>query len=383
MKMRLYSNLKYYRCHKGKMLLLVIPLFLSVFVLYFIHMIISSYYEVEYNAFVETRKYYTSIQARGDLIDQGIIKTIQANENTEKVVPCVLGYTEINGIISTVGIRVYLLYQEDIQELISRMGLSLSSGRLPVPGENEVVLPEAVIKNKGLSLGDMIGSDIAAEEKLTGKYRIVGSLKGKALCGFASLEAWQKGIGTEHPEEYGILIYAKKGKIDALNRYLMYLPMTGNDLSSLDSSIAGYKESSQSVYLLLNVIYGSVLIIVSVCLGFLTYLFYHARIKEFAVLHVIGYSRQAIIFQNIFEVAAINLLSWLGGVTAAIFTGMLLNALFISDTGTPLLLIGGETIVLSLCIPMLCIIAQTLSIGISISHTDMVSIIELESGDVL
>ena len=134
---------------------------------------------------------------------------------------------------------------------------------------------------------------------------------------------------------------------------------------------------------MLNVIYCSVLIIVSVCLGFLTYLFYHARMKEFAVLHVIGYSRQAVIFQNILEVAAINLLSWLGGVMAAALAGVLLNTLVLSRTGTPLILFTGETFVLSLCIPMLCIIAQTLSIGLSISHTDMVSVIELESGDVL
>lgn len=381
--MRPYSNFKYYRCHKGKLFLLVIPLFLSVFVLYFIHMVISSFYEVEYNAFVETRKYYTSIQARGDLIGSDIIETMRAYENTEKVVPCVLGYTEISGIISTVGVRIYLLHQQDIRELISRMGLYLSSGRLPAPKEYEVVLPEAVIKNKGLSLGDMIGSDLGAGEKLTGKYKIVGSLKGKALCGFASLEAWQAGTGVAQPEEYGILVYAKKGKLNELNRYMMYLPMTGIELSSLNSSMTGYAESSQSIYLLLNVIYCSVLIIVSVCLGFLTYLFYHARMREFAVLHVIGYSRQSIIFQNIFEVASINLLSWLGGAAAAVITGVLLNILILSRTGTPLVLITCETFILSLCIPMLCIIAQTLSIGLSVSKTDMVSVIELESGDVL
>lgn len=381
--MRPYSNFKYYGFHKGKLLLLVIPLFLSVFVLYFIHMVISSFYEVEYNAFVETRKYYTSIQARGDLIGSGITDTLRSYEHTEKVVPCVLGYTEVSGIISTVGVRIYLLHREDIQELITRMGLSLSSGRLPEPKEYEVILPEAVIKNKGLSLGDMIGSDLDASEKLTGRYKIVGTLKGKALCGFASLEAWQAGTGVTNPEEYGILVYAKKGKLNELNRYMMYLPMTGIEMSSLDSSTAGYAESSKSIYLLLNVIYCSVLIIVSVCLGFLTYLFYHARMKEFAVLHVIGYSRQAIIFRNIFEVAAINLISWLGGVAAAIAAGVLLNILALSHTGTPLVLFTGETFVLSLCIPMLCIIAQTLSIGLSISSTDMVSVIELESGDVL
>lgn len=338
---------------------------------------------MQYNAFVETRKYYTSIQARGSLIADDIISAVKNHEDTEKTVPCVLGYTEIEGMISSVGVRVYLLHQNDLRELIADMGLEIASGRLPEPGKKEIVLHEAVIKNKNLSIGGLIGSDVAPGEKLLGKYRIVGALKGKALAGFASLEAWQMDTRVDRPEQYGILIYAKEGKLDELNRYLDYLPLQGNDLSSYSKSTSDLVKSSESIYIILNIIYISVLLIVSLCLGFLTYLFYRGRLKEFAILRIIGYSRQTILLRNIMEVIAVNAVSALGGIVCSILIGIVLNWTVFDAIGTPLLLFDAETLVWSLCVPMLCIAVQTLSIGLSLNKVDMVNIIELESGGVL
>lgn len=378
--MKPLSNLKYYKHNKGRLLLLVIPLFLSVILLYTVYMVINSYYAVQYNAFVETRKYYTSIQARGSLIKDDIIRSIESHEDTKKIVPCVLGYTEIESVISTVGVRVYLLYQNDLRELMDEMGLEIAAGRLPEPGRNEIILHEDVIKNKNLDIGDLIGSDIVSNEKLVGQYQIVGTLKGKPLAGFAPLETWQNDNDYDTPEQYGVLIYAKEGRLDELNRYLDYLPLTGNDLSSYNNSSLNLSKSSESIYILLNIIYSSVLIIVSICLGFLTYLFYHGRLKEFAILHVIGYSRQTIILRNIMEVLALNTVTAFGSIICSILIGIVLNSTIFNAIGTPLLLFDGKALILSLCIPMLSIIAQTLSIEFSFHNLDIVSVIEMENG---
>lgn len=379
--MKPVSNMKYYKHNKGRLLLLVIPLLLSVILLHTVYMIINSYYSVQYNAFVETRKHYTSIQARGNLIKKDIITTVENHKDTEKVVPCVLGYTEIEGVLSTVGVRVYLLYQNELRELMDKMNLKLEAGRLPDPGKNEIIFHENIVKNKNLAIGDVIGNDITSKEKLPGKYRIVGTLKGKALAGFASLEAWKAANGVDNPEQYSVLIYAKEGRLDSLNRYLSYLPLTGNDLSSYSNSWSDFTESSEGIYLLLNVIYSSVLIIVSVCLGFLTYLFYHGRLREFAILNVIGYSRQTIILRNISEVLVLNLLSAISGILCSIIIGEVLNKAVFVAKGTPLEVLDPKAIILSLCIPMLCIIVQTVSIGISFNKKiDIVGVIEMEDG---
>lgn len=142
------------------------------------------------------------------------------------------------------------------------------------------------------------------------------------------------------------------------------------------------EKSSESIDIILNIIYISVLIIVSLCLAFLTYLFYRGRFKEFAILYVIGYSRQTIILRNIMEVFFINTVSAIAGILGSLLIGIVLNITIFNAIGTPLLLLEGKTLVLSLCVPMLCIISQTLTIGLTLNHADMVGIIEFESGGV-
>lgn len=380
--MKSLSTMKYYRHNKGRLLLLVIPLFLCITLLYMIHTVITSYYNVQYNAFVETRKYYTSIQAHGNLVSDGTIDTIKNYESTEKVVPCILGYTEMYSVLSPVGVRIYSLYQNDLQELIDRMGLVIADGRLPLPGAQEIVLHESVMKNKGLAIGDMLGSDVTYDERLTGKYQIVGCLRGVSLAGFTSLETWVGDRKEINPQNYGVLIYAKDGKQDELNLYLEYLPIAGNEISSFEISSSGLGNSSGNIYLILNIIYLSVLIIVSICLGFLTYLFYRNRLQEFAVFYIIGYSRQAILLRNVTDVVVINAVTFIAAILASMLITVILNAAIFIKLGTPLLLFDGKTFVLSMCVPLLCVVAQTLSIYLSLNDTDMVSVIEFESGGI-
>jgi hypothetical protein len=371
---------RYYRYNRGRLALLVLPLFLAVFVLYGVHMILASYSAVQYNAFVETRRFYSSIQARGNLIDDATRQAVSACVETEAVIPCVLGYTEIEGILSSVGVRVYLLGHEDLENLVTRMGLILRQGRFPEPGSREIILHEDVLKNKHLNVGDWIGNDLAPSETLIGRHQIVGTLQGKALAGFASLETWMADTGVDTPWEYGLLVYPKPGRLAELNRYMSYLPLAGNDLSNMDNSMANMSKSVESAFLLLDVIYLALMLIVAVSLGFLTFLFQLGRRREFAILHVLGYSRTSILIGNVIGIAVINTVTTIAGILLATFVIAGLNAAWFIPSGTPLLLHDWETLLLSLCVPLACMAAQTLATGLSFSKSDPIAAIEWEGG---
>ena len=378
--MRLLSNLKYFSHNKLRLLLLVVPLFLSVALLYTVHMITTSYFELQYNAFLETRKAYTSIQSRSSLITNDLLRALRLHENTEKIIPCILSYTEIDGVISTVGIRIYALNEADLKDLARSMELTLSSGRLPRPGTREIVLHETVLKNKGLAIGDTIGNEVDSEEKLTGFFEIVGTLKGKALAGFSSLETWTAQTGVEDPLKYGMLIYPKKGMLEALNRYINYLPLNGYDISSYSLNSSSMEKSYESIRIILTVIYTAVLMIVSLCLGFLTYLFYNGRLREFAILYIMGYSRQSLLLRSLLEILVINSIAVIMGILFSVLTGRVLNLIYFAGRGTPLVLFSFETLVLSLCAPMLCVIAQLVAVILPLYRRDMLDVIEQENG---
>ncbi len=77
-------------------------------------------------------------------------------------------------------------------------------------------------------------------------------------------------------------------------------------------------ESTSRIYLLLNIIFVAVLLINSICVSFLTYLFSQGRLREFALLNTIGYSRRLILRRSLLDVFLINAAATLVAVTLAL-----------------------------------------------------------------
>lgn len=378
-RMKPISSLKYYTRNKKKLLLLVSPVLLCTMAMFIIQSLISSYLNVQYNAFVETRRAYSAIQARGNPIDPELLDVISSHENTLKVVPCVQDYTEIAGMLDLVGVRIFLLNHDDIIELMARMDVELLQGRLPVPGANEIVLHQAIAANKGLYVGGDIGNELDSKERLLGRYRVVGLIGGPALCGFASLEAWEKRVGVDTPQEYGVLIYPKPGKLHELNRYLQYLPMAGNELSSFSTSTASQAEAEGKIDTMLNIIYIALLAIIALCVGFLSYLFTITRAREFAILNIIGYTRRRILRSNLLAIAVINLAAALCAALASMGVCAALNAAVFNAIGIPLPLLDGRTLLLCACVPLLSIIAETLAVSRAFGSLDAISLLDSEN----
>jgi hypothetical protein len=371
--------LKYYSRNRKRLLLLVLPVLLCTMVFYLVQVLIACYLSVEYRASVETRKSYTSIQARAKPIDLTVIEEIRQNEHTEKIVPCILEYTEMASILDSIGVRVYLLRSGDLGELMARMDLRLTAGRLPEAGRQEIVLHADTAANKGLKIGDQFGNDLDPAEKLMGLYTLTGLIDGPALCGFASLEAWQDRVGIDAPQEYGVLIYAKPGQLAALNTSIQYLPLTGNEISSLSTSMNGLDEAKNRIGIILNVVYLSLLLIIALCVGFLTYLFYLNRSREFAILNIIGYTRRAILTMNLQEISAINLATATLALGLALLISLGLNAAVFKPIGIPLPLFDPQTLLLCLCVPMVSVIAEILAVTRAFNGMEAITLLEQEN----
>jgi hypothetical protein len=369
----------YYRHNPRQFLLLFLPVLLCVLLLFLIQTVIASSFSLEYRAFVETRKAYTSIQARSRPIDGEMIEAIRQFEHTDRIAPCVLQFTEIASPISQVGVRIYLLGAQDLISLMSDMDLSLAAGRLPEPERAEIVLHELVAANKGLSIGDSIGFDLDPAERLLGQYTVVGLLRGQALCGFAPIEHWQTQNQISQPQEYGILVFPIAGHLQDLNRFITYLPATGAEISSYEISRTIHEEASGKVYLLLNTIFLAVLLINSLCVGFLTYLFYLGRARELALLQVIGYNRGAVLRHNLLDVLMINLAATLLATGLALLIIAVLNQAVFQAAGMPLTVGGQQAWLILLCIPLAAMIAEILAVNSVFRHLDLVGLLDQDS----
>lgn len=356
--------------------MLFLPVLLCVLLIFLIQILIASSIRLEYRAFVETRKAYTSIQAKGRPVDAATAAAIAMHEDTERVAPCILHHTEIVSLLSRVGVRVYLLCEEDIALLMARMNLTLVSGRLPRPGSDEIILHETVAINKGLAIGARFGNDLNPSEQLLGQYTVVGLVSGEPLCGFASLEYWMDLHDVGHPEEYGILAIAKAGRHNAMNRFIEYLPLTGNELSAYTISSVSLAESTSRIYLLLNIIFVAVLLINSICVSFLTYLFSQGRLREFALLNTIGYNRRLILRRSLLDVFLINAAATFVAVALALFACLVANQFFFQPAGMPLSLTSGQAWLACLCVPLASLLAEIIAINSIFRRLDPLSLLE-------
>lgn len=370
------AALVYYRHNKKKLLLLFLPVLLCVLLIFLIQILIASSIRLEYRAFVETRKAYTSIEARGKPIAASIAAAIAMHEDTERVAPCILHHTEIVSLLSRIGVRVYLLSEADIDLLMARMKLILVSGRLPRPGSDEIILHTVIAANKGLSIGDRFGNDLDQAEPLLGQFTVVGLVAGEAICGFASLEYWMDLHEVWQPEEYGILAIARPGRQQAMSRFIEYLPLTGNELSAYAISSQSLTESTNRIYLLLNIIFIAVLLINSICVSFLTYLFSHGRLREFALLNTIGISRQLILRRNLLDVFLINWAATVMAISLALLLCLGTNQLLFEPAGMPLDLMSVQAWLSCLCVPLASLLAEILAINSIFRRLDPLSLLE-------
>jgi hypothetical protein len=106
-----------------------------------------------------------------------------------------------------------------------QMGWELIEGRMPREDTNEIVLSKNILLNKGLKVGDEIGSFIDKKENLYGRFKIVGTLSDKYVSGGFGNLTYIREFSKQNPDlsQEIILIQPVKGKEYELHQKLVEL----------------------------------------------------------------------------------------------------------------------------------------------------------------
>lgn len=375
--MKPLSIFNYYRNNLKRLSAVFIAVSLSVFLLYTLQMLIYSSFRTEYLSLVESQKYYSSFLRKESLIDPELVESIKKQKSAGMIMPWVFYYTNITYTLGETGTKILSLSTDDMRSLMSAANLKLIQGRFPVAGSEEILLHRLVAKNKGLEIGDSIGSNIDNKEPFPGEHKIVGIIDGTPIISFNSLETW---INTYHldPYKYGMIVIPGKGKLDELNKYIESLPYQGLEIRTLNSTTIQITESSGNVDTLLTLINLIVITIVSLCVGFLCYIYFYQRRTEFGLLNALGFTRQHIINRAFAEVSGINAAGFLAGILLALLCALVLNTLHFIPKGQLLVLWDLSYLTRVLCIPLFVSLFSVLPIWRMLNKLDPIAIIEGE-----
>lgn len=375
--MKPLSILKYYKFNKKKYIMVLMSVCLSVCLLYVLNLLMDTAYNVQYLTFVEPQKYFMSIRAKGEVLEDGLLRSIRKQDTVEKVIPWVFQYTNINSIIGgSTGTKVLTVRQEDIQLMMQKMGLKLISGRLPDPDRDEIIMHELVARNKKLKIGDKIGNGMDKNEVLPGENTIVGLLGGKSMVSFMPFEMWQKTYNIDDPYRYEIIIIPKKDKMNELSKYLEYLPLQGKELRTFNVVSGQMTRNTGSSTLLVTVISIAIITIVSTNCGFLCYIFFLHRRSEFGILNTIGFTRQSLVTRAFLEILIMNISGFASGFILSLVISCSLKYFILLPMGQPMDVLSINCLLKSACVPLLASLISILPIWRLLNKVDPISIIE-------
>ncbi|MDD4295913.1 MAG: ABC transporter permease [Ruminiclostridium sp.] len=371
------SVLTYYRNNRKRSFAVFWAIFISVLLLYMIQMLADSSFYTAERTFVEPQKYYTSITLKGTLIDTEIIESIRGWDSVEKVIPWVFQYINFNCLLGgDTGSRVFTVYGSDINGLMDLLHVKLIEGRMPDPNSREIIVHRLLAKNKELSIGDTIGSHVEKDESLKGEYKIVGLIDGKSIVSFTGLEKWMEINEVYDPFPFGIIIIPKEDQMKDLNRRLEYLPLTDLELRNYELVRNKNLDNNRGFHLIINLINLAVIFIVSVCTGFLTYIYIYQRRAEFALLNAMGYTRRVVLTRSFGEIALLCSAAYVSGILMAIFSGAIIHWWFFYPKGQVIRLWDIQFIIKTSCVPVFAAFFSIISVWWLLAGLDPVSVLE-------
>lgn len=369
--MKPLSVIKYFINNQKKFLSVFMAVSLSVFLIYTLQMVISSTSDSVHASYTEPKKYLSAVYSRNELLDSGLVEQFTINKDVERVIPCFTYSLSLNlNIGGGNATPLYVTKSDDTEFLMKKMNLKLVEGNLPAPNSMGIVIHRYVAANRGLEVGDVLLSTSDNIDYLPCSFVVDGIIDGKPVVSFANLN-------SDQAASYGLMIVPKDGSLKSLNRYLdSFPPSNMYTISTYDSVKKSIEGSINNTFMLTTIMSILILLIVSSCVGFLSYIYFYHRRYELGLLNAMGYSMQQIMSRAFREIFLLNISGYISGILLSFITGFFLNILLFIPRGQPLYLFGFSYAVQASSVPIFAVLFSIIPVWRMLKKLDPISIIE-------
>jgi ABC-type lipoprotein release transport system permease subunit len=350
---------------------------LSVFLIYMVQVLINVPIKTIRRELATPYRYASGFAAKSTPIGAELVNILEHSGAVKQVYPCMYSYTNISPVIGgTTGTQVISFTEKDMASAIQSFGLSLSEGRLPNPGKNEIALHELAARNKSLRVGSMIGSNVQEGEVLEGSYTVCGILSGEAILSVTSLEYELTRRNIDNAYSLGVLVIPKAGQLEKMNADLDALNGSGLVKRTFATTARQFEEDTRSVLALVTMIGLMTIVILGIYAGFLNYIHFYVRRSEFATLFALGFTRGQVIRQAFMQIAAINLAGFAAGWLLSLLAAAALNLLLFAAKGLALPAMDGEAILKSCCAPLFATLSGVVPVWRILLALDVTDVLE-------
>lgn len=376
--MKPLSAIKYIRNNAKKVVPICLSICLGVFLVYFLSMIVGEVVmTVKSSAYKPLESYSIIMPSDGNDIPQNIIDSLNDNEDIDVLLPAVYDMYGLHKtmIISSLGSGVMFLKDMDIDMMMNKVELELIQGRKPQAGKYEIMIHSQLAKNKGLKIGDRIGSETDSNDSLEGNFTITGIIDGPCLMSFASYPT-STNIAENELYKYGMAIIPKQGKISEVNSFIEKLSSPKILRLTLDEVEPVMEErlnmSNSTIYLLEAL----VIIVLCISLGNINHINFYQRRREFGILSAMGYSKIKLYKKIWLEMTLISSAGYVLGMLLSLLVGWMLNEALWLPKGQYMPLWNLKNILVIVLLPVFVTIFSVLPAIKLFKRTDPILVIE-------
>jgi ABC-type antimicrobial peptide transport system permease subunit len=365
---------RYYQLNRRKVNIVFAITFLSIFLQCVLLIFATSAMRLNLETPLEFMRTVTFVELIEPTTEERnrLIQLLNKQLAVAKVIPF-----EINDItISGIGSAYFLFFKSaEIKPMMQTLHLNLIRGRLPRPGSREAVLHWRVAANKGLKIGDHFNGKISEDNLSTEEYQLTGVLDGKTMIGFADLDKYYQDCQLAE-EKSPLLILPQPGQLAQVKLSLKLLKEKMPILATTSGTEGLMKIFINNILLLVNIIYLLVTGIVTICAGFLFYLYFYQRRSDFGLLEALGHTRSMVIGRAFREILVLNLLAFGSALAVSIIGAWAINRSILQARGLALVIWDTDYLIKLLSTPLFVACCSLIPVWRMLKKVDPVSTVE-------
>lgn len=293
----------------------------------------------------------------------------------ERMVTARAAGSQVMSIVGKWPFAVLGLKQEDMKFWLDRQNVRSIDGRLPQAGKAEALISAPVARNLNLKLGsDLLGPD---QNESYSPYPV--KVVGIANCdNWLMLTSYEYIKANHFPDVDAVLAFAHNLKDqEKLDKW------AGNAFKGERAQIFAYyqlekqtNEMFNILYKILNVVIGTLVLVITFMMGMLINIYQTQRLVEFGLLQALGYTKRQLLGRVLRETVSVVIFGWFFGVVAAYFLLRLTKAVLMDPKAFALNIFDPTAFVYTIPIPVSILIVATLTVILKFRRFDPVSIVE-------
>lgn len=264
-------------------------------------------------------KQYAGVTPRGDASLTPQLKEIIEAESPVELerVMTVRGMDfEVRSIVGNWPFVVLALEQEDIAYYLERQGGGAIDGRTPEAGAAEAVISAPLARNLDLKIGDALLGPDTPEGYSPNPVKIVGIVDTDIWLALTSIEYHR----TYHfPPIDALLVFADDvGAQPEFDAWLI------DRFEGEQARVFTYQQLEEQadtmfsiLYQILNVIIGTLVVVITLMMGMLMNIYLSQRVQEFGLLQALGYTRKRLLNRVMVETVLVVVGGWALGLAVA------------------------------------------------------------------